>query len=41
MSVSHRFPASVLQKELLEIANEQLALTDQNISRRNELIQSG
>ncbi|NMB37579.1 MAG: TolC family protein [Bacteroidales bacterium] len=41
MSVATAFLQVLLQKELLEIANDQLALTDENISRRNELIQSG
>jgi len=41
MSVATAFLQVLLQKELLEIAKEQLALTDENISRRNELIQSG
>jgi len=31
----------LLQKELLEIAHEQIALTNENIRRRNELIKSG
>ena len=41
MSVATAFLQVLLQKELLQIANEQLALTEENIFRRNELIQSG
>lgn len=41
MSVATAFLQVLLQKELLQIANEQLALTDENIRRRNELIKSG
>ncbi len=41
MSVTTAFLQVLLQKELLEIAHEQLALTDENIQRRNELIKSG
>lgn len=41
MSVATAFLQVLLQKELLQIANEQLALTDENIYRRNELIKSG
>lgn len=41
MSVATAFLQVLLQKELLQIANEQLALTDENIRRRNELIKNG
>ncbi len=41
MSVVTAFLQVLLQKELLQIANEQIALTDENIYRRNELIKSG
>lgn len=41
MSVTTAFLQVLLQKELLQIANEQIALTDENIYRRNELIKSG
>jgi outer membrane protein len=41
ISVATAFLQVLLQKELLEIAREQVALTDENIRRRNELIKSG
>ncbi len=41
MSVATAFLQVLLQKELLEIAHEQIALTNENIRRRNELIKSG
>jgi len=39
--VATAFLQVLLQKELLEIAHEQIALTNENIRRRNELIKSG
>lgn len=41
MSVSTAFLQVLLQKELLEIANQQIELTNENMLRRNELIKSG
>jgi len=41
MSVATAFLQVLLQKELLGIAREQIALTDENIQRRTELIKNG
>lgn len=41
MSVATAFLQVLLQKELLQIANEQIQLTDSNMTRRKELIRSG
>ena len=41
MSVSTAFLQVLLQKELLQIANQQVELTDANINRRKDLINSG
>ena len=41
MSVATAFLQVLLQKELLQIANEQIQLTDSNMHRRRELINSG
>jgi outer membrane protein len=41
MSVATAFLQVLLQKELLQIANEQIQLTDSNINRRKELIRNG
>lgn len=41
MSVATAFLQVLLQKELLQIANEQIQLTDSNMTRRRELIRSG
>ena len=41
MSVATAFLQVLLQKELLQIANEQIQLTDSNMHRRKELIKSG
>lgn len=41
ISVATAFLQVLLQKELLEIANKQMELTDENILRHNELIRSG
>ncbi|MEA4951028.1 MAG: TolC family protein [Petrimonas sp.] len=41
ISVATAFLQVLLQKELLQIANEQLQLTDSNMNRRKELIKSG
>jgi len=41
MSVATAFLQVLLQKELLQIASEQIQLTDSNMNRRKELIKSG
>ncbi len=41
MSVATAFLQVLLQKELLQIADEQIQLTDSNINRRKELIRNG
>lgn len=41
MSVATAFLQVLLQKELLQIAGEQIQLTDSNMNRRKELIKSG
>ncbi len=41
MSVATAFLQVLLQKELLQIANEQIQLTDSNMNRRKALIKSG
>ncbi|MEA5043591.1 MAG: TolC family protein [Petrimonas sp.] len=41
ISVATAFLQVLLQKELLQIANEQIQLTDANMNRRKELIKSG
>lgn len=41
MSVATAFLQILLQKELLQIANEQIQLTDSNMNRRKALIKSG
>lgn len=41
MSVATAFLQVLLQKELLQIADSQIALTDANLARRKELISSG
>jgi len=41
MSIATAFLQVLLQKELLQIANEQIQLTDSNMNRRKALIKSG